>query len=75
MGALRNFSLPNAERDFKRRVVEPELDMARARPRTSLAGGLLELIRWLMPGSRAVAGSPRRSVGRELEEIWPVNER
>jgi hypothetical protein len=49
--------------------------MARARPRTSPVSRLLELVRWLMPGSRGVAGSPRRSVGRELEEIWPVNER
>ncbi len=57
------------------RVVEPELDMNRPRPR--ITGGLSrlwELLRWLAPSGRPM-GPPMRSVDRELQELWPSRER
>jgi len=57
------------------RVIEPELDMKRLAERGSAGGRIVELIRWLMPLGRTVIGTPRRSVERELEEVWPSNER
>jgi hypothetical protein len=53
------------------RVVEPELDMERRRPRVPATFTRLnELMKWLGP-SRGPIGPPMRSVDRELEELFP----
>jgi len=70
---VRDFSLQKQERS--RRVIEPELDMNRLAERGSAVGRIVELIRWLLQLGRTVIGPPRRSVERELEEVWPSNER
>ena len=57
------------------RVVEPELDMNRARPEdSSWARYVRDVIYRLFPVS-VVASKARRSIGRELEEHWPSIER
>ena len=57
------------------RVVEPELDMNRLRPRQR--SGFEQLRQWLRQMLFGVGGtrSPMRSIGRELEEVWPSGER
>jgi len=75
VAVVRDFTLPDRERAQFVRVVEPELDMKRMRPRPSALGRLIEMLRWLTPMSREVVGPPRRSVGRELEEAWPSTEK
>ncbi len=58
-------------------VSEPELDMARVRPRqmgVCVIALLWAAWRWLAPGHAAV-GPPMRSIDRELEESWPSWER
>jgi hypothetical protein len=58
------------------RVVEHELDMNRLGTSPPLAlAKIRQLMRWLMPGSHAVAGAPMRSVDRELEDVWPSGNR
>jgi len=58
-----------------RRVVEPELDMNRLRPRQR--SGFEQLRQWLRRMLLGVGGarSPMRSIARELEEVWPSGER
>ena len=58
-----------------RRVVEPELDMNRLRPRQR--SSFEQLGQWLRRMLLGVAGtrSPMRSIARELEEVWPSGER
>jgi hypothetical protein len=57
------------------RVVEHELDMHRIGAQPSAAASRLrEWMRWLMPGTHAVA-APMRSVDRELEDVWPSGSR
>lgn len=75
MAVVRDFALPSREVEQLDRVVEPELDMKRGRPRPSTLGRILEMLRWLTPEGREAVGPPRRSVGRELEEAWPAIER
>jgi len=75
VAVVRDFALPDRETGHFERVVEPELDMHRIRPRTSALGRILDMLRWLTPIDRAVVGPPRRSVGRELEEAWPSIEK
>ena len=56
-------------------VVEHELDMNRRGAQPSAAASRLrEWVRWLMPGTLAVA-APMRSVDRELEDVWPSGSR
>jgi hypothetical protein len=57
------------------RVIEPELDMNRGSTRVP-AGffRLLDRLRSLVPAAR-MTGPPMRSVGRELEELWPSRDR
>jgi hypothetical protein len=61
------------------RVVEPELDMYRARPQdSSWPRYLRELILWILSpvsSTNPVVKAPKRSIGRELEEDWPPIER
>jgi hypothetical protein len=71
VAVVRDFTLRDRERAQFVRVVEPELDMNRMRPRPSGLGRLIEMFRRLTPTGRDVVGSPRRSIGRELEEAWP----
>ena len=53
------------------RVVETEIDMNRPAPlKSPIKRRFSELMRWLMPQGLATA-SPMRSVGRELEEVFP----
>lgn len=53
------------------RIVEPELDMNRERRQPPVfISRISAIVRWLLPESRKV-GPPRRSVARELEEIFP----
>jgi hypothetical protein len=75
VAVVRDFTLPERERAQFVRVVEPELDMNRMRPRQSPLGRLIQMFRWLTPTGRDVVGPPRRSIGRELEEAWPSNEK
>lgn len=76
MAVVRSFVFPEHSSERPRQVVEPELDMHRENLRESPAvGRLRELLRWLMPGSHAIARPPMRSVARELEEVWPSGER
>jgi len=56
-------------------VVEPDMDMKRARSQESaVTSRLAELIRWLVPNGHPI-GSPMRSVAREIEEMWPSRDR
>jgi hypothetical protein len=75
VAVVQDFVLPDREMGRFVRVVEPELDMHRIRPRTSALGRIFELLRWLTPTGREMVGPPRRSVGRELEEAWPSVEK
>jgi hypothetical protein len=75
VAVVRDFALPDRETGEHVRVVEPELDMKRMRPRPSALGRIIEILRWLAPISREPVGPPRRSVGRELEEAWPSVEK
>ena len=53
------------------RVVETEIDMNRPAPRPSpVKQKFSDLIKWLLPGGASTA-PPMRSVGRELEEVFP----
>ena len=55
-------------------IVEPELDMVRNRAVSPpLSSRISRLVEWLLP-ERGVAGGPKRSVARELEETFPVRE-
>jgi hypothetical protein len=67
-------SLSSQKQDRSRRVVEPELDMNRFERRASATGRIIDLVRWLMPFGRDLVGTPKRSVERELEEVWPSHE-
>ena len=51
------------------RVVEPELDMQRlaSEPRSPIVERIHEVMRWLMPATRATE-APMRSIDRELWE-------
>lgn len=52
-------------------VVETEIDMYRPAPRLSpVKQRFSDLMRWLMPVG-ASTRPPMRSVGRELEEVFP----
>ncbi|MGH7934374.1 MAG: hypothetical protein ACREQN_14605 [Candidatus Binataceae bacterium] len=74
MAVVRSFILSGGLGGAPARVVEPELDMNRLRPRPSAAGSWMrELMRWLMPNGHAV-GAPMRSIDRELEEAWPTRD-
>jgi hypothetical protein len=75
VAVVRDFSLAGRESAQFVRVVEPELDMNRIRPRPTALGRIMEMLRWLTPMGGEIVGSPRRSVGRELEEAWPSTER
>lgn len=75
MGAVRIYSFPGRQGHRERRVVEPELDMHRPRPGSSRAVRLVELFWRLIVSSSSLTEAPKRSVGRELEEDWPVSER
>jgi hypothetical protein len=56
------------------RIIEPELDMARAGRRQLTAVNIFrELMRRLMPGQVPVR-MPMRSIAREIEEAWPSKE-
>ena len=53
-------------------VVETEIDMYRPAPRQSpVKRRFSDLMRWLMPVVGASTRPPMRSVGRELEEVFP----
>jgi hypothetical protein len=57
------------------RVVEPELDMHRLRPRQSPTAGIFrDLVRKLLPGGQSPVQAPMRSIAREIEEAWPSGE-
>jgi hypothetical protein len=75
VAVVRGFALAGREAEQFDRVIEPELDMKRRRPRPSALGRILEMLRWLTPEGREAVGPPRRSVARELEEAWPSIER
>jgi len=75
VAAVRDFVLPGRETERFERIIEPELDMNRIRPRPSALDRLLDILRWLTPIGREVVRPPRRAVGRELEEAFPSAER
>lgn len=75
MAVVRDFSLAGRESGQFVRVVEPELDMNRMRPRPTALGRIIEMLRWLTSMGGEIVGPPRRSVGRELEEAWPSIEK
>ena len=57
------------------RVIEPELDMDRLRPRELPAVNIFrELMRKLLPAGQWTVRSPMRSIAREIEEAWPSSE-
>ena len=57
------------------RAVDAEIDMRRPAPRRStIAHNLSRLLRWMMPEGNSI-GPPMRSVGRELEEIFPSDDK
>jgi hypothetical protein len=57
------------------RVVEPELDMDRLRPRqASTVGVFRQLLQKIMPVGQWAVRSPMRSIAREIEEVWPSSE-
>jgi len=57
------------------RAVDAEIDMRRLAPRRSIiAHNVSRLLRWMMPEGNAI-GPPMRSVARELEEIFPADDR
>ncbi len=56
-------------------VVEPDMDMKRAKSQESaVTSRLVGLMRWLVPNGHPT-GSPMRSVAREIEELWPSRDR
>lgn len=57
------------------RAIDTEIDMHRAMPRRSIvAHNFSRLLRWMLPEGNSM-GPPMRSVARELEEIFPSDER
>jgi hypothetical protein len=57
------------------RSVDAEMDMRRPMPRRStVAHNISRLLRWMMPEGNSV-GPPMRSIARELEEIFPSDDR
>ena len=58
-----------------RRVVEPELDMHRLRPRQSPTASIFrDFVRKLLPAGQSPVHAPMRSIAREIEEAWPSGE-
>lgn len=56
------------------RAVDAEIDMRRLAPRPSrIAHNISSLLRWMMPQGKSV-GPPMRSVARELEEFFPIDD-
>jgi hypothetical protein len=74
VAVVRDFALVDREGRQSIRVREPELDMNRHRPQTSALGRAIQMLKWLAH-DREIVGSPKRSVGRELEEAWPSGEK
>jgi hypothetical protein len=57
------------------RAVDAEIDMRRLAPRRSIfAHNFSRLLRWMMPEGNSI-GPPMRSVARELEEIFPSDDK
>jgi hypothetical protein len=57
------------------RAIETEIDMHRPAPRRSIVvHNLSRLLRWMLPEGNSI-GPPMRSVAREMEEIFPSEER
>ena len=58
-----------------RRVIEPELDMARLRHRPLSALNIfIGLMRKLVPAGEWAVRTPMRSIAREIEEGWPSSD-
>ena len=75
MAVVKRVILPTRIADSVRRVVEPELDMDRLRPRQPTTVGLFrQLLQKLMPAGQWTVRSPMRSIAREIEEVWPSPE-
>jgi hypothetical protein len=57
------------------RAVDAEIDMRRPAPRRStIVHNFSRLLKWMLPQGNSI-GPPMRSVGRELEEIFPSDDR
>lgn len=75
MAVVRANISPNRIVSTVQRVVEPELDMERSRPKQlGVAEIVRELIRMLVPAGQRAGRSPMRSIAREIEEVWPSRE-
>lgn len=75
MAVMRNLTSFDQSSNQSKRVIEPEIDMRRPRPRASSATRIMALIRWMMPLGKIEVAAPRRAVARELEEAWPSSDR
>ena len=57
------------------RAIDTEIDMHRPVPRRSLVvNNFSRLLRWMLPEGNSI-GPPMRSVAREMEEIFPSEDR
>jgi len=72
---VRGVVFPTRIANPTQRVIEPELDMDRLRPRELPAVSIFrELMRKLLPAGQWRVRSPMRSIAREIEEAWPASE-
>jgi hypothetical protein len=75
VAVVRGVILQNRPVNPVRRVIEPELDMARLGPRQLPAVNIFrELMRKLVPAGQRALRTPMRSIAREIEEVWPSKE-
>ena len=66
---------PEFSPDRMARVMDAEIDMRRPPPRRSkIVHNFSRVLRWMLPEGNSI-GPPMRSVARELEEIFPSDER
>jgi hypothetical protein len=57
------------------RAIDAEIDMRRPPPhRSAIAHNVSRLLRWMLPEGNSI-GPPMRSVAREIEEIFPSDDK